>query len=101
MRAGQRSARTVIQNDADNARTANTIVASITKNTSRAGEPTHLLIELATPEGKQSGLNNTSVVVCNNLFTIDQKKVLKTIGQLPPATMTRIGACLKAALGLP
>ena len=42
----------VVQNDADNARMAATILAQITTNLTRAGEPTHLLIEASTVEGQ-------------------------------------------------
>ena len=44
----------VVQNDRDNQRLLNTIVAQITSVTRRALEPTQLLIELATPEGRDS-----------------------------------------------
>jgi len=91
----------VVQSDRDNARLTNTIVALITKNVSRANEPTHLIIDLATADGRQSGLHQTSAVVCNNLFTVSQAKILRVIGRLSPALMTRVDDCLKAALDLP
>src|SRR5271165_155738 len=65
----------VVQNDRDNQRLTNTIVALITKNVSRVHEPTQLLIDVSTPEGRQSGLNQTSAVTCGNLFTVAQTKV--------------------------
>jgi mRNA interferase MazF len=46
----------VVQNDRNNARMANTILVFITTNTSRIGEPTQVLVDLATPEGRASGL---------------------------------------------
>ena len=46
----------VVQNDVDNSRLVSAIVAMVTSQTKRAGtEPTQLLIDLGTPEGKQSG----------------------------------------------
>jgi PemK-like, MazF-like toxin of type II toxin-antitoxin system len=39
----------VVQNDRDNARMTNTIVAQISENTARFNEPTQHLIELANP----------------------------------------------------
>lgn len=42
----------VVQNDRDNQRLTNTIVALITKNVSRVHEPTQLLIDVSTPEGR-------------------------------------------------
>jgi mRNA interferase MazF len=91
----------VVQNDRDNLRMANTIVALITRNISRVNEPSQMLIDLATAEGRQSGLNQTSAVVCTSLFTVAQIKVRRVIGSLPASLMTKIDACLKAALELP
>jgi mRNA interferase MazF len=91
----------IVQNDRDNQRLTNTIVALITKNVSRVHEPTQLLIDVSTPEGQQSGLNQTSAVTCGNLFTVAQTKVRRVVGSLSPAMMTRIDVCLKAALELP
>jgi mRNA interferase MazF len=88
----------VIQNDRDNQRLTNTIAALITKNVTRVHEPTQLLVDASTPEGRQSGLNQTSAVTCGNLFTVAQTKIRRVIGSLSPATRTRIDACLRAAL---
>jgi mRNA interferase MazF len=41
----------IVQNDRDNQRLANTIVAQITSNTRRGNELTHLLIPVASPAG--------------------------------------------------
>jgi mRNA-degrading endonuclease toxin of MazEF toxin-antitoxin module len=68
---------------------------------SRVHEPTQLLIDVSTPEGQQSGLNQTSAVACCNLFTVAQTKVLRVVGSLSPAMMTRIEVCLKVGLELP
>lgn len=91
----------IVQNDRDNHRLTNTVVVLVTRNISRVGEPTHMLIDLTTAEGRQSGLNQTSVVVCTNLFTVSQVKVRRVIGSLPASLMTKVGLCLKAALELP
>jgi mRNA interferase MazF len=91
----------IVQNDRDNQRLTNTIVALITKNVSRVHEPTQLLIDVSTPEGQQSGLNQPSAVTCGNVFTVAQTKVRRVVGKLSPATMTRIDVCLKVALELP
>jgi mRNA interferase MazF len=91
----------VVQNDRDNHRLTNTIVALITGNISRVGEPTQLLIDVTTPDGSQSGLNRTSAVVCTNLFTVSQARIRKVIGSLPASLMTKVDGCRKAALELP
>ena len=91
----------VIQNDRDNQRLLNTIVAQITSVTRRALEPTQVLIEIDTPAGQRSGLRQNSVVNCVNLLTLDRDKVLRKLGSLPDALMQQVNNCLKAALELP
>ena len=92
----------VVQNDRDNRRLTNTILAMITSRTDRARtEATQLLIDIATPEGRQSGLLRDSAVNCSNLFTVDQQKLVRTIGSLSAGLMGQVDACLKAALNLP
>jgi len=89
----------VVQNDVDNNRLLNTIVVMITSRTSRAGsEPTQLLIDISTPDGRQSGLIMNSAVNCANLFTIGQNKVMRVLGHLSPPLMSKVELCLKAAL---
>ncbi len=98
---GSRRPALIVQNDSDNERLHNTILAQITTNLRRAAEPTHLLIAHATVEGQQAGLLHDSVVSCNNLATVHEDRIDRVIGHLPEAVMRRIDECLKAALGLP
>jgi mRNA interferase MazF len=91
----------MIQNDRDNQRLINTIVAQITSMTRRVLEPTQLLIEIATPEGQRSGLRQDSVVNCVNLLTIDQARILRKLGRLPDTLIQKVNNCLKAAMELP
>lgn len=85
----------VIQADRNNQRLGNTIVAMISGNTRLATtEPTQLLIDPTTPEGKASGLAYPSAVKCENLFTISQQDIIRTLGSLPTSLMARVDACL-------
>src|SRR5436190_23795147 len=90
----------VVQNDRNNARMANTIVATITTNTGRSAEPTQVLIDPDSPEGKPSGLIQLSVVSCENLITIRQDNIFKKIGRLSDAQMHSVEQALKASLAL-
>jgi mRNA interferase MazF len=90
----------VVQNELDNQRLANTIVAQITSATRRAKEPTQLLIDITSVDGQQSGLRQNSVVNCVNLLTLDKAKILRTIGSLSDSQMQKVNDCLKVALGL-
>jgi mRNA interferase MazF len=101
-RPGKTRPTLVVSADRNNQRMQDVIVAVITSTTKNARlEATQFLIDLATPEGKQSGLLNDSAVKCDRLHAILQILVSRTVGSLSPATMLRINDCLKAALELP
>jgi mRNA interferase MazF len=99
-RRGKNRPALVIQNDRDNRRLANTVVAMISGNIDHVGEPSQVLVDPKTPEGASSGLHGPSVVKCCNLYTVRQQDVLKTVGQLSPVVMEHIGNALKDALAL-
>jgi mRNA-degrading endonuclease toxin of MazEF toxin-antitoxin module len=91
----------VIQSDSRNAILTETIVALITKNIKHiATDPTQLLIDISTADGKASGLKANSAVKCGKLYTVHEDHVQKRIGKLSAALMHRINDCLKAALDL-
>lgn len=73
----------------------------MTTTTHRSGEPTQLLVEVATPEGRQTGLVKDSVITCENIATIDTGNVLRKIGTLPAAMMQQVNDCLKASFAIP
>jgi mRNA interferase MazF len=72
----------------------------ITSVTKRANDPAHLLIEVSTPDGKQTGLLRDSVVSCINLNTLDERRIKRVIGRFSPDLMKKADACLRAALKL-
>ena len=91
----------IVQSDYNNKRLDDVIVAVITRTVKNATlEPTQLLIDLSTADGKATNLLHTSAVKCEHLITIDQKLIRRTIGTLSSAMMIQIDACLKAALDL-
>ena len=97
---GKRRPCLVIQNDEDNAKIANTIVAQITSTLTRTGDKSHVLVDVSTPNGRQAGLLHDSLISCNNLATIEQGLVQKMIGTLASATMQAGERSLKAALNM-
>jgi mRNA interferase MazF len=98
---GKRRPCVIVQNDQDNQKIANTIVAQVTGTLTRLGDKSHFLIEVATADGQQTGLLHDSLVSCNNLATIEQDLVDKVIGSLSDALKRKLNDCLKAALELP
>ena len=88
----------VVQNDRDNARMTNTIVAQVSGNTARVNEATQHLIELAAEPG--CGLARDSALIATNLLTMHQSDILRVLGSLSAATMAQVDDCLRVALGL-
>ena len=91
----------VVQNDRDNQSIRKTVIALITGNLRRQGDPSHLLVDPASPAGASSGLGFPSLISCYNLFTIEQDSILQVIGHLSDALKPQLADCLKAALELP
>lgn len=90
----------VVQADTLNQAIADTIIVSISGSTHRASA-TQLVIDPATAAGRLTGLRQVSTVQCENLLTVDQQFILRTIGRFPPNLLLQIEDCLKAALELP
>jgi mRNA interferase MazF len=91
----------VVQNDRDNRRIRKTVIAMVTGNLRRQGDPSHLFVDPGDPDGASSGLSFPSLVSCNNLFTIEQANLLQVIGHLSAPLEQKLNDCLKAALELP
>ena len=90
----------VVQNDRDNQRLRKTVIAMITGNVRRRGDPSHLYVDPNTPDGASSGLRFPSLVSCNNLFTVELADILQELGQLSAPLRRQLQDCLKAALEL-
>jgi mRNA interferase MazF len=89
----------VVQNNQDNRRLRKTILAMITGNLRRRGDPSHLFIDPAAEPS--AGLRYPSLVSCNNLLTAEQTDIRQTLGHLSDVLKQQLNDCLKAALELP
>jgi mRNA interferase MazF len=91
----------VVQADVLNQQLDDTILALITSSQRRVvGSPSQVLVDISSPEGKQTGLRLNSVVQCENLVTRDQSLILRSIGSCSASAMQRVDAALKATLDL-
>jgi mRNA interferase MazF len=99
-RRGKNRPALVVQNDRDNQRLANTIIAMITGNLRFTHLSTQLRIDVNTAEGKASGLVKSSAIKAGSLFTIQQRDILAVIGRLSDDSLRKFDQCLKAALEL-
>ncbi|OGG53776.1 PemK family transcriptional regulator [Candidatus Kaiserbacteria bacterium RIFCSPHIGHO2_01_FULL_55_79] len=85
----------VLQNDIGNHFSAVTIVAAISSHTDDELYPTEVLIRV--PEG---GLEKSSVVLLNQIRTIDTSRLIKKIGVLKSGTIESVDRALEISLGL-
>lgn len=100
-RSGKSRPALVVQSDQRNATSADTVLAMITSKKHRLNsDPTQLLIEIATPEGRQSGLLIDSVVKCGHLITVEQALIGQRLGSLPADVIEQVGIRIKLALDL-
>ena len=92
----------VVQCDRNNGRLLSTVVVGMTTNLRHVTtEPTQFLVDPAAPEGASSGVSAPSAVKCENLFTVSQARIKRTLRRLSDVLRRRLDACLKAALELP
>jgi mRNA interferase MazF len=99
-RNGKNRPAVVLQNNRDNQRLANTIVAMVSGNTRHANEPTQVLVDPAEPIGQTSGLHGVSVIKCNNLYTVRQQDVKRVLGKVSDDLQTQVNDALARVLGL-
>lgn len=85
----------VLQNDVANRYSLITIVAAISSQFEDPLYPTEVLV--GAPEG---GLRSDSVVVLNQIRSIDKQRLVKRLGVLKPATMKKVERSLQISLGL-
>lgn len=91
----------VVQSDHNNVRLNETIIAAITSNTSHVHEPTQLLVDLTTAEGRASGLLHDSAVRCERLHSIPPVDARRVIGTLSAPLMQQSICARRQLLGSP
>lgn len=84
----------VLQNDIGNQYSPLTIVAAITSNVRRRG-PTGILVKA--PEG---GLTVDSVVLLNQIRTVDKRRLVKRLGAFRGASAKQVDQATMISLGL-
>ena len=86
----------VIQNDVGNRFSPIVIVAAIT---GAQNVPRPYPVDVPVQKG-EGGLAKDSVVQCNQIRSVDEKRLVRTLGQLRPATMARVDTALRISLAL-
>ena len=85
----------VLQNDIGNTYSPTTIVAAVTSKIKRAKLPTH--VELA---GSHYHLDRDSVILLEQIRTIDKQRLREKIAHLDEEAMARVDRALGISVGL-
>lgn len=85
----------VVQNDVGNKHSPTIIAAAVTSKLNKARLPTH--IEL--PSALAPGLAKDSVILLEQIRTLDKKRLKERIGELPSSTMSLVNKAILISLG--
>ncbi|MBO5525432.1 MAG: type II toxin-antitoxin system PemK/MazF family toxin [Clostridia bacterium] len=83
----------IVQNDIGNKYSPTIIAAAVTSKLGKAKLPTHIELPSA------FGLAKNSVVLLEQIRTIDKKRLKERIGELPDATMHKVNRAILISLG--
>ncbi len=85
----------IVQNDTGNKHSPTVIAAAITSQINKARLPTH--IEL---EAKSYGLTKDSVVLLEQIRTIDKRRLKERMGSLDERLMNQVDNAIAVSFGL-
>ena len=86
----------IVQNDVGNKHSPTVIAAAITSRRYKANLPTHIRIDAT-----QSGLVRDSIILLEQVRTLDKRRLREKMGNLDPADMLRVDRALSVSLGIP
>ncbi len=85
----------IVQNDIGNKHSPTVIAAAITSQREKAKLPTHIELQAAT-----CGLSRDSVVLLEQIRTIDKRRLKERMGELDHGAMHRVNNALEISFGL-
>ena len=85
----------IIQNDIGNKYSPTIIVAAITSQINKAKLPTHVEIS-----SEEYGLNKDSVVLLEQIRTVDKKRLKEKIGHMTEKDIQKVDEALLISMGL-
>ena len=86
----------IVQNDVGNRYSPTVIAAAITSQQNKARLPTHIEIEART-----YGLTKNSVVLLEQVRTLDKKRLRERMGRVDDRIMEKIDTAIAVSFGLP
>jgi len=85
----------IVQNDVGNKYSPTIIAAAITSQINKAKLPTHIEIS-----AEEYGLNKDSVILLEQIRTIDKKRLREKIGRLDDGLMEQVNEAIGVSFGL-
>ena len=85
----------ILQNDIANQHSPITIVAAMTSKIEERMYPTEVFVD-----AKESGLTADSVVLLNQIRSIDKRRLVKRLGSVKSATMLSVDRALQISVGV-
>ncbi len=85
----------VVQNDIGNQYSPTTIIAAITSQITKAKLPTHVEVK-----ARRSGLERDSVILTEQIRTIDKSRLKEKVAVLDEEVMLRVDEAIEISLGL-
>ena len=86
----------IIQNDTGNRYSPTVIAAAITSQTGKANLPTHIQVQ-----GNASGLTRDSIVLLEQIRTIDKRRLREHMGHVDENMMNQVDNAIAVSFGLP
>jgi mRNA interferase MazF len=85
----------IVQNDTGNRHSPTVIAAAITSQTGKARLPTHIYLS-----GPSVGLNRDSVILLEQIRTLDKRRLREHMGRLSDEQMSRVNEAIAVSFGL-
>lgn len=85
----------IVQNDTGNKHSPTVIAAAITSQTGKAKLPTHIALS-----GQSVGLTRDSVILLEQIRTIDKSRLREKMGRVDGETMSKVDNAIAVSFGL-
>jgi mRNA interferase MazF len=85
----------IVQNNVGNRFSPTVIAAAITSQRGKANLPTHILLD-----AHKTGLAKDSIVLLEQVRTLDKRRLKEHMGCLDPQSMSRVDEALSVSFGL-
>ena len=87
----------IVQNDTGNRHSPTVIAAAITSQMGKAKLPTHIDL----PVDQSCGLSRNSIILLEQVRTLDKKRLRERMGRVDGAVMERVDDAIAVSFGLP